>query len=168
MIRLTPSLWRCRLGSASIELVLVTPMILILMFGLVDLGNYFMSQHVVVKAVRDGARYASRRGFGEYTGCSTVSSDVDDPTKEITRTGTLAPDAPARLANWTDSDTTIFVTVRCDTSGTYASIYKGQAGGVPVVKVRAVVPYNSLFRHFGITTATIDLTASSEVPVMGI
>jgi Flp pilus assembly protein TadG len=159
-------LWRCRSGSVGVETALVTPVILILMFGLVDLGNYFMSEHAVVKAVRDGARYASRRGFAEYS-CASASTDVVTKTRNITRTGTLTG-GTARLVGWTNPDTTIFVTVRCDTSGTYSGIYKGAATGVPVVKVSAVVPYKSLFKYFGITTATIDLTAASEVPVMGV
>jgi len=165
MMRLFPALWRSRSGAAGVELVLVTPLILILMFGAVDLGNYFMSQHVVVKAVRDGARYASRRGFGEYS-CATASTDVVTKTRDITRTGTISG-GTARLVDWIDPNS-ITLTVRCDTSGTYAGIYKGTATGVPVVKVAAIVPYNSLFRFFGITTATINLNASSEVPVMGV
>jgi Flp pilus assembly protein TadG len=165
MKQLVPLLWRCRSGSAGIELVLVLPIMLILMFGLADLGNYFMSQHVVVKAVRDGARYASRRGFGEYS-CTAASSDVVTKTRDITRTGTISGGS-ARLVTWTDP-ASITLTVRCDSSGTYSGIYKGQANGVPVIKVSAVVPYNSLFRHFGITTVTINLNAASEVPVMGV
>lgn len=165
MMRLGPALRRCRSGSVSIELALLTPIMLILMFGLVDLGNYFMSEHVVVKAVRDGARYASRRGFAEYS-CSTASTDVVTKTRDITRTGTISGGS-ARLVGWTDP-TSVTLTVRCDSSGTYAGIYKGAANGVPVVKVAAVVPYKSLFKYFGITTATINLNASSEVPVMGV
>lgn len=159
-------LWRCRSGSVGVETALVTPVILIMMFGLVDLGNYFLSEHAVVKAVRDGARYASRRGFAEYS-CASASTDVVTKTRNITRTGTLTG-GTARLVGWTNPDTTIFVAVRCDTSGTYSGIYKGAATGVPVVKVSAVVPYKSLFKYFGITTATINLTAASEVPVMGV
>ena len=165
MTRSGPVLWRCGSGSVSIELALLTPIMLILMFGLVDLGNYFMSQHVVVKAVRDGARYASRRGFAEYS-CSTASTDVVTKTRDITRTGTISGGS-ARLVDWTDP-TSVTLTVRCDSSGAYAGIYKGAANGVPVVKVAAAVPYKSLFKYFGITTATINLNASSEVPVMGV
>jgi len=165
MIRLVPALWRSRSGSVSVELVLVTPMILILMFGLVDLGNYFMSQHVVVKAVRDGARYASRRGFGEYS-CAAASTDVVTKTRDITRTGTISG-GTARLVDWTDP-TSVTLTVRCDSSGTYTGIYRNATAGVPVVKVAAIVPYKSLFRYFGITNATITLNAASEVPVMGV
>lgn len=158
-------LWRCRSGSVGVEMALVTPVILILMFGLVDLGNYFMSEHAVVKAVRDGARYASRRGFAEYS-CASASTDVVTKTRAITRTGTISG-GTARLVGWTDP-TSVTLSVRCDSSGTYSGIYKGAAAGVPVVKVSAVVPYTSLFKHFGITTATINLTAASEVPVMGV
>ncbi|WP_423603640.1 TadE/TadG family type IV pilus assembly protein [Sphingomonas sp. MS122] len=165
MIRLASALWRGSSGSASIELVLVAPLMLVLMFGAVDLGNYFMSQHVVVKAVRDGARYASRRGFAEYS-CATASTDVITKTRDITRTGTISG-GTARLVGWTDP-TSVTLTVRCDTSGTYSGIYKGQASGVPVVKVSATVPYTSLFRHFGIATSPISMTAASEVSVMGV
>ena len=34
-----------------------------LMFGAVELGNYFLNEHSLVKAVRDGARYAARQDF---------------------------------------------------------------------------------------------------------
>ena len=165
MRRLVPALWRCRSGSVGIEMALVTPVILILMFGLVDLGNYFMSEHVVVKAVRDGARYASRRSFGEYS-CASASTDVVTKTRAITRTGTISG-GTARLVGWTDP-ASVTLTVRCDSSGTYSGIYKGAANGVPVVKVAAVVPYRSLFKYFGITTGRIDLTAASRVPGVGV
>lgn len=153
-------------GSAAVELALVTPIFLALAFGAYDLGNYFLSEHVVVKAVRDGARYASRRGFTEFT-CSTVSTDVVDKTRNLARTGTVVSGGIARLAGWT-SATTITVSATCNTTGTYSGIYAGVATGVPIVTVTAVVPYTSLFKHFGITTATITLNAASQVPVMGV
>jgi Flp pilus assembly protein TadG len=156
-------------GSAAVEMALVVPFFLLLMFGAYDLGNYFLSEHVVVKAVRDGARYASRRGFGDYS-CSAPNADVISKTRNLVRTGTIASGGPARLRDWTDGTTTITVAATCDT--THAAynngIYKGAATGVPIVTVTAAVPYNSLFRKFGITTTTITLNASSQVPVMGV
>ena len=50
-------------GTAAAEMALVTPLLMALMFGSFELGNYFYTSHIVAKAVRDGARYASRRGF---------------------------------------------------------------------------------------------------------
>ena len=47
-------------AAAAAEMALVVPLLVILMFGSFELGRYFLDEHVVVKAVRDGARYASR------------------------------------------------------------------------------------------------------------
>jgi len=156
-------------AAAGVEMALITPVFLVMMFGAVDLGNYFMDEHVVVKAVRDGARYASRRGFSDYPCGGSLGSGVTDPIKNITRTGQLASGGTPRLNIWTDP-TTIDVSVHCDVSNAAYNngIYRGAVGGIPIVKVTAQVPYRSLFRHFGITNATINLNASSEVPVMGI
>lgn len=154
-------------GSAAVEMALVTPIFLVLMFGAYDLGNYFLSEHVVVKAVRDGARYASRRSFAEFT-CSTVSTDVVDKTRNLARTGTIASGGTPRLSGW-GSATTITVAASCNTTnGAYNNgIYTGMATGVPIVTVTAVVPYTSLFKQFGITTTTINLNATSQSAVMG-
>ena len=46
---------RCQSGVAAVEMALVAPLLLALLFGSVELGKYFLDQHVVVKAVRDGA-----------------------------------------------------------------------------------------------------------------
>ena len=153
-------------ASAAVEMALVTPIFMALMFGSFDLGNYFLSEHVVVKAVRDGARYASRRGFAEFT-CSAASADVIDKTRNLARTGTIASGGTPRLVGWT-SGTTITVAATCNTSGTYTGIYTGATGGVPIVTVTAAVPYTSLFNYFGITNTTMTLNASSQVPVMGV
>jgi Flp pilus assembly protein TadG len=155
-----------RQGSAAVEMALVTPIFMILTFGACDLGSYFLAEHVVVKAVRDGARYASRRGFSEFT-CTTVSTDVIDKTRNLARTGTIASGGTARLRGWS-SAATITVAASCNTSGTYTGIYTGATAGVPIVTVTAAVPYMSLFKQFGITTGTIYLNASSQVPVMGV
>ena len=51
-------------AAAAAELALVLPLLLIIMFGSFEIGNYFLNEHILVKAVRDGARVAgSRRRF---------------------------------------------------------------------------------------------------------
>ena len=47
-------------GSAAVEMALVTPMLLILMMGAFELGNYFVSQHVLIKGLGDGAQSMPR------------------------------------------------------------------------------------------------------------
>jgi len=168
------SLLSCRNGSAAVEMALVTPLLLTLMFGSFEMGNYFLDNHVVAKAVRDGARYASRRSFAEYT-CSTITSDVIDKTRNLIRTGQLTG-GTARLPGWTDP-TTITVSVACNTTGNNSSgftgIYDDMTSGAPVVTVAASVPYHSLFGVIGFSSPSlsfnsITLNARAQAPVMGI
>lgn len=159
-----------RSGSAAVEMALVAPLMITLMFGTFELGNYFMDSHVVTKAVRDGARYAARRGFPEYScGSSTPSTDVVTKTRNITMTGQVASGGAARLPGWTTA-TTVTVVVTCDTTtltGANTGIYTGITGGAPTVTVAADVPYNSLFRVLGFSSASLHLKAQAHAAVTG-
>ena len=168
MRRFLASLLICQRGAAAAEMALVTPLLIVLMFGSFELGNYFLSEHVVAKAVRDGARYDSRRSFTDFTCPNTVASDVVDKTRNITRTGQIASGGSARLVGWT-TPTTVSVTVSCTaiTGGNYSGIYKGMSN-VPKVKVSATVPYSSLFNNLGFTSSTLNLVSESEATVQGI
>ena len=153
-------------GAAAAEMALVAPLLMIIMFGSMELGHYFYSEHVVVKAVRDGARFASRQGFADFTCPSTIGGTVVNDTQNVTRTNTVSGSGTPRLGGWTQNST-VTVTLRCDTSGTYVSFYQG-LGGVPVVTVTAVVPYSSLFQMIGFNSTSLNVRATSEVPVMGV
>ncbi|MGS1016489.1 TadE/TadG family type IV pilus assembly protein [Allosphingosinicella humi] len=153
-------------AAAAAEMALVAPLLMILLFGAMELGRYFLDEHVVAKAVRDGARYAARRSFADYAGCA-VSSDVQDKTRNITRTGQVATGGNARLPYWT-SPATVTVSVACDTSGTYGGIYSGSATGAPVVSVIAAVPYTPLFNAIGFNVSGLSLNARSQSAVTGI
>ncbi|KKW92915.1 MULTISPECIES: TadE/TadG family type IV pilus assembly protein [Sphingobium] len=161
-------LFACRRAAAAAEMALVTPFLIILMFASFEAGNYFLSEHVVAKAVRDGARYASRRSLTDFTCPGTVASDVVDKTRNITRTGQVATGGTARLINWT-APTTVSVTLSCTaiSGGNYSGIYKGMSS-VPKVKVSATVPYASLFNDLGFTSSTLNLVSESEAVVQGI
>ncbi len=163
MARLASSFVRDTRGAAAAEMALVTPMLIGLMFGSFELGNYFLSEHVVVKAVRDGARYAGRLSFDEYT-CSTVSTAAEDQIKNVTRTGQVGTGGNARITGWTNTDITI--TVACSGSTT-GGIYTGKAGGAPVVTVSAAVDYNSLLGRVGLSEPNLKLNASAQSPVTG-
>lgn len=160
-------LFACKKATAAAEMALVAPMLIILMFGSFELGNYFLSEHVVVKAVRDGARYASRRAFTNYTcPAATVDSTMVGNVQELTRTGQLTG-GTARLPGWTDNNS-ITVAITCEATGTtYSGIYNGMTD-VPVVTISASVPYNSLFNNLGFTSTGLLLNAESESAVMGI
>src|SRR5688572_16842886 len=106
-------------AAAAAELAMVMPLLLALMFGAAELGNYFYNEHILLKAVRDGARYAARQNFAYYPDgtCNGTSTAVGDPvltnTRNLIRTGLISggsnkfPDAGAA---------TIDVTMTCTTT----------------------------------------------------
>src|SRR5690349_1119608 len=85
------NLLRDRSANAAAEMALVTPLLLILMMGCAELGNYFWNEHTLVKAVRDGARFAARQSFNWYTGCtgSPDTTNVVTPTQNVVVYGYL-------------------------------------------------------------------------------
>ena len=162
-------------GSAAVEMAMVLPLLMVLAFGSFDMGNYFLNQHIVQKAVRDGARYASRQPLSDYAGCA-ASAGVETKIQNVTRTGVPAPDQTdqdeSRLPWWEATmggQPTVSVNVDCDSSGTYTGIYNGWADGAVRVTVNADVPYPSLFGMFGLfNDSQFSLRASQEAAVMGI
>src|SRR3546814_7531911 len=97
------SLARDRSGAAAAEMALVSPMLIILMFGSFELGNYFLDEHVVLKAVRDGARYAARQNFTTMPCSGTPTADA--AIKNLVRYGNIACSGDPRLRYWTSNNT---------------------------------------------------------------
>lgn len=151
-------------ASAAAEMALVTPLLLIVMFGSFELGNYFLSEHVVQKGVRDAARYASRLPISDYPACTPTSS-AEQRIQRVARTG--RPDGTAlRLRGWT-ADTMTAVTLRCDTSGTHTGIYTVYPfpDGVPTITVAASVPYPSVLAAIGFGNSSLTLNAQSHAAI---
>jgi hypothetical protein len=174
MIRLL-RLARCTSGAAAAELALALPILLVLLFGSAELGNYFMNEHILVKAVRDGARYAARQDFSNFSSCSGApGGTVEADTKSVVMTG-LVSGGSNKLRNW--NATTITVSVSCSTATggqTLGGIYTGNknsAGtliGAPIVTVGATVPYSPILQAFGFTGRGYNLNATQQAAVMGI
>jgi Flp pilus assembly protein TadG len=163
MMRLTQLLMD-RTAAAAAEMAMVLPILLLLIFGAVELGNYFLSGHVVTKGVRDASRYAARLPLTSFD-CDSGTMTDPTPVQRLARTG--QPDGTtARLADWT-ADNMTSVTVACDTSGTYGGIYSEFSMGVPVVTVSATVPYSTLFGMAGLGPATLNLNASQQAAAAG-
>ena len=179
------SVFRDRDANAAVEMALVTPLLLALLFGSVELGNYFMTEHALEKQVRDGVRYASRLSLSDAYSCpdtvfadANASSDITNVTETGAVSGTGFPRlSSAYWARTCGSDTqTVAVSVRCvaktdiDTGGSGNSgIYTSLNGDIPVVKVSARVKYLSVLSQLGFNAATnICLQAESESAVQGI
>ncbi|GAA4744781.1 pilus assembly protein [Sphingomonas daechungensis] len=162
-------LLRQQSGAAAAEMALVAPLLIALMFGSMELGHYFYSEHVVVKAVRDGARFAARQSFADFTcPAGTIGGTVVADTQNVTRTNQLAAGGTPRLAGWTNA-ASVSVTATCvsNSSGTYVTAY-GSGTEIPIVVVQASVPYTSLFSVIGFNSAGLQLRATERAVVMGI
>ena len=180
-------LFRDRHGVAAVEMAMVAPILLLLTLGSTDMGNFFLSEHVVQKAVRDGARYAARQPMAAFvsggsagTGCrSTPTEPTNSNIQRLVRTGQIAivSGAPVRLSGW-GNDSTVTITVSCvgsaggsNMTGIYSGLTYGSGStalGAPVVTVSASVPYSSLFGLAGLPNPTLTLYAKSQAAVMGI
>ena len=162
-------LLRCTRGAAAAEMALVSPFLILLMFGSIELGHMFMSHHAVQKGVRDGARYAARVPLGTLTdsGCILAGdTTAQDSIKRVTRTGD--PDdggSDPRLFFWTDN-ATVTLEVEC-TTGTYAGLYSDFPDGAPVVTVAASVPYPPLFDWLPFVDSSMTLNSESQAAVFG-
>ena len=163
MIQCARRLAAHRAGSAAAEMVLVMPVLLTLMFGAFELGNYFLSEHVVQKGVRDAARYAARLPISSYPACVPTST-AEQQIRRVARTGD--PDGTTQRINGWTSDATVTVTVACST-GTYQGVFTESPIGTAVVTVSASVPYPSLFGVIGLGNPSLSLNAQSQAAVFG-
>lgn len=164
-----------RRGTAAAEMALVTPLLMTLLFGSVELGNYFWSEHVLSKGVRDAAVYASRLPIENYV-CPGPS--LKDETalkaqiKQVITTGEVSGGI-VRLPRVDDLVVTITPSCNKDvgpTGGktTLAGIYALNGGQVPVLRISATVPYRSLLGVLGLANPNLSLNATEETAVVGI
>lgn len=158
------ALLRNKSGAAAAEMVLVTPLLMILIFGAFEAGNFFWNEHIVIKAVRDGARFAGRQSFAKYSCAAITDAAIETQIKNMTRTGQTIG-GTARVAGWTD--TQVSISVSCNATTTQG-IYTNHAGGAPVVTVSTTLPYTPFFGTLGFDTSGLNLAASAQSAVMGI
>lgn len=166
-------------GSAAAEMALVLPLLLIILFGSVELGNYFMNEHTLIKAVRDGSRFAARQNFTNYTACSGApGGTVVDDTRNVVMNGYLSGGSTI-TPNISAGDITLSVSCSPSEDGQdMLGIYRSRFGGTcdgstangcaQVVTVSATVPYRSILGSFGFSGFGKTLNASSQAAVTGI
>lgn len=148
---------RCQRGSPAVEMVLVMPILIVLLFGAVELGAYFYTEHRVIDLARNYARYAAR---------SVLLDDLACPSATAIETDVLArvgQDMSA-ITDWaTDSE----VTIECD-SGFSTGLYESTGRDGPVVTVTLVGSYTGLFGFLGFTDQNWTVRATQNAAVIGL
>ena len=159
-------------GNAAVEMALVLPLLLVLMFSAAEAGNYVMNEHGLVKAVRDGARFAARQNFSNYTGCSgSPGGTVVADTQNVVIHGLRSGGSKYLVPNIAPGDIT--VSMGCgpsvggqDMHGIYDVLPLNQHGQKVIVS--ASVVYRPLTGAFGLTGAGLKLNAASQAAVTGL
>ena len=169
MSGLGTSLVRDRAGTAAVEMALSLPLLLVLLFGAFELGNFFLSEHVVQKSVRDAARFGARLAMINYPSCTVPANGAaEQQIQRVARFGNAAGSGNARLIGWT-ADNMTTVTIACDNSSSYGTggIYADFPNGAPVITVTAIVPYPTFFGVLGLGSASLNLNSNSQAAVIG-
>jgi hypothetical protein len=77
-----------RSGQALVEFVLVLPILLLLVFGLLDFARAWSAHHAIADAAREGTRLVVVQDFGELDAVSRIqdrlrAARLDDDDKNI-------------------------------------------------------------------------------------
>jgi Flp pilus assembly protein TadG len=153
-------------------MALIAPLLLAIMFGATEMGNYFWNEHTLLKAVRDGARFAARQSFSNYTACSgSPGGTVVSDTQNVVMYGYLSGSSNPKLTP-NISASNITVTTSCATtvnSQTMSGLYKSQPNGAQIVIVAATVNYRPILATaFGWSSFGTHLNATSQAAVTGL
>jgi Flp pilus assembly protein TadG len=81
--RTLASRWRRERGAVAVEFALVLPILLSLVFGIIQFGFILAQQNALNGAVRTGARYGSVNAFSGSHNCGNVVTRVQDSAVTI-------------------------------------------------------------------------------------
>jgi len=175
-------------GNAGAEFALVLPILMLLLFGGIEIGRALHDFHVVNQTVRDAGRYLSRvpytcsgAGIGSCTTCQSsgecgvcdfvdangnTTGDYITNAKALAMTGDTSGGSNL-LAAWTDPSSITIEMCSIDNSGGAFGGFYQDALAVPHVKVTAQVPFTFLFGELIAPDTTIDITLSHNIVAVG-
>jgi Flp pilus assembly protein TadG len=78
----------CERGDPIIEFIFIVPLMLVLCFGVIEIGRVLWYQHFITKGVRDGTRYLTRVPLDGGAGtCGAVISGAESYAKGLVLSG---------------------------------------------------------------------------------
>jgi Flp pilus assembly protein TadG len=86
-------------GAAVVEFVLVSVLLVLLLFGVLQVGVYFYARNIVAASAADAARYAAAAGTDPSAGGARAEQLIRDGlgATDITCTSSLGVDTRSRL-----------------------------------------------------------------------
>ncbi len=91
------TLWNrtCERGAAVVEMAVVTPLLLTLLFGVIEFGNSFMFRQILTNAAREGARTSAIQATADNSAIRTAVRDAMSAVGGIT-----IPDSAIDITHW--------------------------------------------------------------------
>lgn len=117
-------------GTAVVEFALGLPVLLLLVFGIVEVGRAYQQANAIERGLRAAALFAARTNL-------PLSSQDRQRVENLARTGTVEAGGTLLAPGWALADAAIDI----DTSATYAL----GSTAVPLIRVTASVPFDPLF-----------------------
>lgn len=160
-------------GIAAVEFAMVLPVLVVILFGTIEVGRMLTDFQVVSKSVRDTARFLAHADLTcSSTGSGPLSSYLVDASVQteainLAMSGSTATPGSGDylLGYWTDPST-VSAQVDCIANGgQYAGAYQSRPY-IPVITVTASVPLTFLFGSLVLQGTDLTMTAShSEIQI---
>ncbi len=158
---------RCR-GSSGAEFALVLPILVLMLFGTIEVGRAMHDYQLVDKSVRHAARFLSRQDLS----CSPLAFEAGAETaaKNLALTGTIDGSGDYLLKYWTDP-ATIDIDPDCKSNTQWDGMWKHDETQlrIPVrhVTVRAEVPIRLQIGSWLLGNINVNVTVLHEELVIG-
>jgi Flp pilus assembly protein TadG len=88
---------RQQCGAAMIEMVVITPVLLLLLLGVSELGKAFAQYNTLNKSVREAARQVAGQALLGTTGTVLITAEIDAAAKNLVVYGNIAGNGSPRL-----------------------------------------------------------------------
>jgi hypothetical protein len=149
--------------------VLILPVLMLCLFGTIEIGRVLHDYHVIVKSVRDGTRFLTRFPV-ECTAINVDGIFVDDQGnpdntnktygENLTKRGSIDPDADYLVGAWSNAGSQLITRVECNPPGTLEGLYLGESI-VPSIHMSAEINFH-FFGTLPLLPNTIDFTVSHK------
>ena len=103
--------WRrsicCQRGVVLVEMVLITPILLLMMLATAEVTQAFVDHNTLTKAARNGARYVAANAYQGTTGVVFVGAQLRAETQNLVVYGNIAGTGAPVLAGLTATNITV-------------------------------------------------------------
>ena len=162
MVKHTLAVLRDRRGAAAAEMALMLPVLMLVLFGIIEFGRLVHDYHIINKGVRNAGRYLSRIDL-DCPG-AVVSAPETAIARNLAMTGNPGG-GPTLLYYWNDP-TTVAIATNCTAVGGYSGAYAGVAE-IPSVVVTADVPFTFAFLAPFLDQPILNMQARHQEVVIG-